>query len=197
MRSQNQSPKLRAIFTANTVRGMRYPLRRTIKTAPRNIVTNEIQQGHYTCTPSITIGDGESWLLSSMCLGCHVHVVLSAFGMRAQGTALIESNQKFTRLLAAGKKTRGISGEYVYGIEGPEPPRPLPVPFDPPFMFSSPTKKMHGSGTYDGMFHKPIYAPQGPPARWAAFEHTGQRMIAQTLYPIQVLLALLLGCIVN
>lgn len=79
MRSRNQSPKLRALFTANTVRGMRYPLRRTIKTAPRNIVTNEIQQGHYTCTPSITIGDGESWLLLSMCLGCHVHVALSAW----------------------------------------------------------------------------------------------------------------------
>jgi len=85
-----------------------------------------------------------------------------------------------------GKKTRGIAGEYVYGIEGPEPPRPLPVPFDPPFMFSSPTKKMHGSGTYDGMFQKPSYMAQGPPQAWTSFEKSGQRMIAQTLYPIQV-----------
>jgi hypothetical protein len=55
MRSRNQSPKMRGLFTANTVRGMRYPLRRTT-TAPRNIVTNDLPQGHFTCTPSITIG---------------------------------------------------------------------------------------------------------------------------------------------
>jgi len=102
---------------------------------------NDLQQGHFTCTPSITIG----------------------------------------------RKTRGIAGEYIYGIEGPEPPRPLPVPFDPPFMFSSPTKKMHGSGTYDGMFQKPSYMAQGPPAAWPSFEKSSQRMIAQTLYPIQVM----------
>ena len=53
-------------------------------------------------------------------------------------------------------------------------------------MFSSPTKKMHGSGTYDGMFQKPSYMAQGPPAAWPSFEKSSQRMIAQTLYPIQV-----------
>ena len=42
--------------THDTVRGMRYPLRRVIKTAPRNVVTNAIKEGHFTCTPAITIG---------------------------------------------------------------------------------------------------------------------------------------------
>ena len=55
--SRNQSPKIRGFFTANTVRGMRYPLRRVIKTAPRNVLTNPAKEGHFTCTPSTTIGN--------------------------------------------------------------------------------------------------------------------------------------------
>eukprot|EP00277_Geminigera_cryophila_P016103 CAMPEP_0179437318 /NCGR_PEP_ID=MMETSP0799-20121207/21234_1 /TAXON_ID=46947 /ORGANISM="Geminigera cryophila, Strain CCMP2564" /LENGTH=206 /DNA_ID=CAMNT_0021218181 /DNA_START=33 /DNA_END=654 /DNA_ORIENTATION=- len=133
MRSRTQSPRMRGLFTANTVRGMRYPLRRVIKTAPRNVVTNAIKEGISRALP-----------------------------------------------------TKGIAGEFAYSIEGPDSPRALPLAFDPPFMYSSPTKKLHGSGTYDGMFAKPTYMELGPPQRWPTFEQTGKRMLAQSLYPVQV-----------
>lgn len=128
------------LFTANTVRKMRFPLRRVIQSAPKNVVTNPAKVGSLTCTPSITIG----------------------------------------------RHTAGVVGEYSYKIEGPASPRPLPEAFDPPFAPSSPTKKMHGSGTYDGMFGKPSYTELGPPVKFKTFEQTGKRMLAQSLYPVQI-----------
>ena len=119
---------------------MRFPLRRVIQSAPKNVVTNPAKVGSLTCTPSITIG----------------------------------------------RHTAGVVGEYSYQIEGPASPRPLPEAFDPPFAPSSPTKKMHGSGTYDGMFGKPTYMELGPPVKFKTFEQTGKRMLAQSLYPVQI-----------
>ena len=37
-----------------------------------------------------------------------------------------------------------FAGEFSYKLEGPDPPHENRVAFDPPFMFSSPTKKIHG-----------------------------------------------------
>jgi len=139
MRARYLSPKMR-IFTANTVRGLRYPLRRVVKTAPRNVIANPMKEGHLTCTPSITVGN----------------------------------------------HTRGVVGEFSYKLEGPDPPHEIPVAFDPPFMFSSPTKKIHGSGTHDGMFIKPTYTELGPPPRNKTFEQTGMRMLSQGHYPVQI-----------
>lgn len=56
MQARGLSPKVRGFFTANTVRGMRYPLRGVAKSAARNIINNPMKEGHFKCTPSTTIG---------------------------------------------------------------------------------------------------------------------------------------------
>mmetsp|Transcript_42646 Transcript_42646/g.134285 ORF Transcript_42646/g.134285 Transcript_42646/m.134285 type:complete len:159 (+) Transcript_42646:536-1012(+) len=130
----------RSFFRNSMSRSLRYPIRTSRKTAPKNIVTSLPKKGHFASTPSLTIGS----------------------------------------------KARGVCGEYIYTIEGPADPPPLPVSFYPPFKASNPTKKIHGSGTNEGLFQAPTYEIQGVKPRSKTFEATGNRMIAQSLYPLQV-----------
>jgi len=81
----------------------------------------------------------------------------------------------------------GVVGEYTYKIEGPDPDRALLPGPNPPFRPSHPAKKLNGSGSHEGLFSHNEYVELGPGKRQKTWEATGSRMIAQHLYPLQIL----------
>jgi len=86
-----------------------------------------------------------------------------------------------------GGVAHGVRGEYKYDIEGPpdkEPPYIMPAPH---FLPSQPGKKSVGLGTNFGLFSATKNVAHGPEPRYTCFESTSSRMIAQSLYPMQIL----------
>ena len=140
---------------------LRYSLRPGKESAPRNFFTAPAKKGKYTSIPFTTIGS-------------YAHGVVGEYHY--------ESEANFDN----GPRLSAYAAPEMSKI-----PQAMPKPV---FRVCSPGKRSSGSGSCFGLFSnvphidgQSLVRPNaGPCPVQRSWESTGQRMIAQNLYPIQV-----------
>ena len=141
-----------------------FPLRPSKQLASRNFLTSPPKKGYFTCYPGVTIGNHIPGIY-----GEYQYIPDSSLG------------EKGPRLSAfAGTEVRRRTREELENRDI--------------FLVSSPGKKPMGPGSHYGLFSvaphidgKILYRKMaGPSPVLPTFEASGQRMLAQNLYPLQV-----------
>jgi hypothetical protein len=142
-----------------------FPLRPGRQLASRNFLTSPPKKGYFTCYPGVTIGN-------------HVRGVYGEYEY-LQDNSLGISGPRLSAFAGADNRSR-LSREEAEGREL--------------FLTTSPGKKPCGAGSNYGLFSvvpridgRVLYRRMaGPCPVLPSFESSGQRMLAQSLYPLQV-----------
>jgi hypothetical protein len=151
--------------TAPVICRTHFPLRPSRPLANRNILTSPPKKGYFTCYPEV------------MTIGNHVQSIIGGYQY-------------------ASDPYIGEKGPRLSAFAGCEVRRRTRVELENREIFRvpSPGKKPAGLGSYYGLFSVPphiggkiLYRKMaGPSPILPTFEASGQRMLSQNLYPLQV-----------